>query len=194
MSAVALAGSRGDHACDHLYRRHQPSLVNFARLRGCDEHEARDVVQDLFLRAFRLGMIQELSTRTEEMQRVWLLRTLRWMIINLHRRRTRLRRGGGHVPESLDQLMEEGGDFPSAGTPEIEHDRRWAAGVLDRCLSRLQHTTKPAAWNAFESGLNGAEACSTPAMRVAAHRMRVKLRHLIRSEACEESLLQALAA
>ncbi|MBK8038803.1 MAG: hypothetical protein IPK22_16980 [Verrucomicrobiaceae bacterium] len=194
MSVARAAGSPVDHACDHLYRRHQVSLVNFARLRGCDEHEAWDVVQELFLRVFRLGMVLPLSSRTEEMQRTWLLRTLRWMLINLHRRRTRLRRGGGSALESLDLLTEEGREFPAVGTPAGEYDRQWAVTVLERCLSHLHQTSKPDAWMAFEAGLSDSEARSTPAMRVAAHRTRVKLRRLIGVEACKESLLQALAA
>jgi RNA polymerase sigma factor (sigma-70 family) len=190
--SVALAGSPVDHACDHLYRRHQLSLVSFARLRGCDEHEAWDLVQELFLRAFRLGMIQPLSSRPEEMQRAWLLRTLRWMLINLHRRRTRMRRGG-HTLESLDLLIEEGVEFSSVSTPAGDFDRQWARAVLDRCLSRLRSSIKPAAWRAFESALQGTEAPNTPAMRVAAHRTRVRLRQMIRVEACEEALLQAVS-
>jgi len=192
--SVARSGSPVDHACDHLYRRHQSSLVSFACLRGCDEHEAWDLVQELFLRAFRFGMIQPLFSRSEEMQRAWLLRTLRWMLINLHRRRTRLRRGGGQALESLDLLIEDGVEFCSAGTPAGDFDRQWAAAVLDRCLSRLRSSIKPAAWRAFESALQGAEAPNTPAMRVAAHRTRVRLRQLIRVEACEEALLQAVSS
>ena len=190
--SVARTGSPVDHACDHLYRRHQVSLVNFARLRGCDEHEAWDVVQELFLRAFRLGMIQPLSSRPEEMQRAWLLRSLRWMLINLHRRRTRLRRGGGHAVESLDLLIEEGFDFSASGTPAAEYDRQWAAAVLDQCLACLRGSIKPAAWMAFDSAMHGADAPTTPARRVAAHRARVRLRQMIRSVTSEEALLHAV--
>lgn len=193
MSVARAAGSPVDHACDHLYRRHQLSLVNFARRRGCDEHEAWDVVQELFLRAFRLGMIQPLYNRTEEMQRAWLLRSLRWMLINMHRRRIRLRRGGGQVPDSLDRIMAEGGDFPGIDTPEHDHDRQWAAAVLERCLTRLHRSTRPAAWTAFEAGVNGTEARNAPAMRVAAHRVRARLRQLLCSEAGEEALLLAVS-
>jgi RNA polymerase sigma factor (sigma-70 family) len=194
MSVAHVAGSPVDHACDNLYRRHQVTLVNFARLRGCDEHEAWDVVQELFLRVFRLGMVLPLSSRTEEMQRTWLLRTLRWMLINLHRRRTRLRRGGSYSIESLELLTEEGREFSAVGTPAGEYDRQWAVSVLERCLSHLHQSSKPDAWMAFEAGLTGSETRSTPAMRVAAHRTRVKLKRLIRVEACKESLLQALAS
>jgi DNA-directed RNA polymerase specialized sigma24 family protein len=154
--SVARSGSPVDHACDHLYRRHQSSLVSFACLRGCDEHEAWDLVQELFLRAFRFGMIQPLFSRSEEMQRAWLLRTLRWMLINLHRRRTRLRRGGGQALESLDLLIEDGVEFSSAGTPAGDFDRQWACAVLDRCLSRLRSSIKPAAWMALWSPTMGA--------------------------------------
>lgn len=190
----ARTGSELDQACDHLYRRHQPSLVSFACLRGCDEHEARDVVQDLFLRVFQLGMILPLSSRTEDMQRSWLLRTLRWIICNHYRHRTRLRRGGGLTTESLEHLMEEGIDFPGTNTPSGDYDRRWATSVVERCYARLRQSTKQNAWHALESSLHGADSRTTPAMRVAAHRTRVRLRQLIRLEACEKSLLQAVTA
>lgn len=151
------------------------------------------MVQELFLRVFRLGLIVPLASRTEEMQRSWLLRTLRWMLMNLHRGRTRLRRGGGHAFESLDSLVEEGFEFSAAGTPAEDLDRQWATAVLDRCLSRVCGSIKPAAWLAFEAGLDGTEYSSTPAARVAAHRTRVRLRKLIRVEACEDSLLHAVS-
>ena len=191
--SAALAGRPVDHACDHLYRRHQVYLVNFARLRGCDEHEAWDIVQDLFLRVFRLGMVQVLGSRPLEMQRAWLMRTLRWMLVNEHRRRSRLRRGGGHLLDSVERIIEEGGDFPAVGTPAGDYDRQWAAAVLERCLSRLRSRVKPGSWTAFETSLNGSEGPLSPAKRVAAHRTRAKLRELIQLEAHAECLVQAFS-
>lgn len=191
MSVARAAGSPVDHACDHLYRRHQASLVNFARHRGCDEHEAWDVVQELFLRVFRLGMVLPLSSRTEEMQRIWLLRTLRWMLINLHRRRARLRRGGGSVLESLEHLLDEGFDIACGDTPEEQHDRQWAMHIIERGLSKLRATTRPAAWLIMQKALWGTDS-STGAQRVAAHRARLRLRDYIHREASCEDLREAM--
>lgn len=183
--------SQADLACDTLYRLHQDSLVRFARLRGCDEHEAWDVVQELFLRVFRTGMILALSTRGEDWQRAWLLRTLRWMICNHHRHRTTLKRGSGAALESLDQLLDDGLDVPCHDTPATEHDRRWALSVLERGIGRLRASMRPAAWAGVESSLFNGVSAATPAARVAAHRARVRLRELIRGESCEAALYQA---
>jgi DNA-directed RNA polymerase specialized sigma24 family protein len=190
MSVARAAGSPVDHACDHLYRRHQASLVNFARHRGCDEHEAWDVVQELFLRVFRLGMVLPLSSRTEEMQRTWLLRTLRWMLINLHRRRTRLRRGGGSALESLEHLLDEGFDIACGDTPEELHDRQWAMHIVERGLLKLRAGTRPAEWLIMQNAIWGTDS-STGAQRVASHRARLRLRDCIRREASYEDLLEA---
>jgi DNA-directed RNA polymerase specialized sigma24 family protein len=191
MSAVALAGSRGDHACDHLYRRHQFSLVSFARLRGCDEHEAWDVVQDLFLRVFKRGMIEKLSSLTDEVQRAWLLRMLRWEISNYHRHRSRHKRGGATVLESLDGMLEDDQDVPVHITPATEHDRRWALAVLERGLSRLCAATAAKMWIKVEPFLCDGTTNASNATRVAVHRARCRLRDFIRSESCELDLFQA---
>lgn len=190
MSVAREAGSPVDHACDHLYRRHQLSLVNFARRRGCDEHEAWDVVQEVFLRVFRLGMVLPLSSRSEEIQRIWLLRTMRWMLINQHRRRTRQRRGGAAGIESLDQLLDEGLEIASGDTPEAHHDRHWAMHTIERGLLKLRAATKPAVWLVMQNALWGTDS-PTGAQRVAAHRARVRLRECIRNEASYEDLIEA---
>ncbi|MBE7498354.1 MAG: hypothetical protein HS117_25735 [Verrucomicrobiaceae bacterium] len=182
MSVARAAGSPVDHACDHLYRRHQLSLVNFARLRGCDEHEAWDVVQELFLRVFRLGMVLPLSSRTEEMQRTWLLRTLRWMLINHHRNRSRLKRGSAVMVESLDHLLEHGHDIPLYETPATEHDRRRTWLLIERSLERLRSCSKPSLWPEIENYLCLGKAASTATARVAVHRARVRLGKFIRRE------------
>ncbi len=179
--------------CDRLYRRHLMGLVSFARKTGCDEHAAWDVVQDLFLRILRRGMFIQIATWTEEMQRAWLLRTLRWIIGNQHRDRTRLKRGSAQAHESLDFLLEGGLDISGPGTPATEHDRRWAISVLERGMARLRADLKPAAWAGFESTLWGTSSATTGAMRVAGHRARRRLRELIRCESNEAALYLAAA-
>lgn len=174
-----------DLACERLYRRHQPSLVKFACLRGCDEHEAWDVVQELFIRAFRLGMIVPLAARTEERQRMWLLRTLRWLICNHHRSRARIRRGGLAAIVSLDGFMDAGHDIPLHVTPATEHDRRHTWSLIERGLEALRSRSRSSSWPEIERSLCHGAPAATPAARVALHRARARLRDFIRHEGAE---------
>lgn len=181
-----------DLVCESLYRRHQAMLVASACRRGCDEHEAWDMVQEVFLRAFRRGMLMTLSGWPEEMQRAWLLRALRWLICNDLRDRMRMKRASSHAHESLENLLAHGHDIPWHATPATEHDRRWAASVLERGMARLRAEIKPAAWAGFESSLRGVDGpLRTPAMRVASHRARHRLREIIRCESSETALYLA---
>lgn len=193
--AASLRTSRSrcetELAWEALYRQHQAHLIGFACRRGCDEHEARDVVQELFLRLFRRGTQARISTFPEEGQRAWLTRTLRWIICNRHRDRAALKRGSSQVVESLDDLLGQGLEIPSAGTPATEHDRRWAMAVVERGLAKLRADMKPGAWAGFESNLWGQDVPRTPAMRVASHRARQRLREIILRESNQATLYQA---
>lgn len=179
-----------DLACESLYHAHQRLLVAHACQRGCDEHEARDLVQELFLRVFRLGIMLSLHARPIEAQRHWLLRTLRWMLINLQRDRRRQRRGGERALESLDFLLDEGIDIAAGESPDALHDRQWAMHIIERGLLKLRATTKPSAWSVMEHALWGS-GTSTGAQRVATHRARLRMRDFIRREAPFDQLLEA---
>ncbi len=178
--------NRLDHACEELYQQHRSRLVHYAHLRGCDEHEARDLVQDVFLRLFRLNRLVSLAARPPEVQAGLLNRTLRWLILNRLRQRMTSRRGLGRTPESLDVLLEEGLDLACPGDPATDYDLAWAQAALDRSLIRLRSSMKPAVWQSMETTLSGHTSpvhASTPAMRVALHRARMRLREIVTHEA-----------
>lgn len=185
--ARTKADGQSDSEWDRLYQYHQSSLVRYAVTRGCDEHEAWDVVQELFLRVHRRGMVVPLSSKTVEMQRAWLLRTLLWTIHNARRHKSSLRRSGGHEMESLDLLLESGQEVASHSTPASEYDRAWVAAILERGLRKIKTVLSTADWRSLESSLlDQNEAFSyTPSgskTRVAAYRARVRLRHLLIKE------------
>ncbi len=180
--------SQADSDWDRLYESHQMSLVRYATLRGCDEHEAWDIVQELFLRVHRRGMIAPLTAKSEDRQRVWLRRTLLWMILNAHRHKSAIRRSGGYALESLDFLLESGQEVASETTPASEYDRAWAASVMERGLSRLCNLLSSNAWQSIEPNLLGQNSKDLdqrpdPTLRVAVHRARVRLRELLAFEA-----------
>ena len=194
-------------ACDLLYQCHQLSLVKFARHRGCDEHEAWDAVQELFLRIFRLGMLESLCAKPQESQRAWLVRSLNWIVLNKWRHKNAIRRGDGNRTLSIDTLLEQGNELPGTGSPESDYDRRWVMSVIERGMSRLRSSVSDLQWKKIEPSLLGMDQAEdvpdyTPALRVAVHRARSRLRDLIASEAgmgagSEQGkavLFQALAA
>lgn len=180
-------------ACEGLYRRHQGSMVALACRRGCDEHEAWDVVQEVFLNMFRRGLIPKLSALTDETQRGWLLRALKWTVGKQRRDQSRQKRGSGHAPDSLDDLLENGVEIACHVTPATEHDRRWLMAVLERGIARLRADMKPGAWAGFEMMLweRRTAAAHSSAMRVAGCRARRRLREIIRRESGEMALYQA---
>ena len=179
---------QADSDWDRLYQRHQLSLVSYACLRGCDEHEAWDVVQELFLRVHRRGMLVSLVAKPEKMQRAYLMQTLLWMIHNARRHKLAIRRSGGHVPESLDLLLESGQEVAVHSTPASEYDRAWAKSVMERALSRLRSLLTSSAWQSIESSILGQDASEfdqrpSPKLRVAVHRARLRLRGFLSVEA-----------
>jgi DNA-directed RNA polymerase specialized sigma24 family protein len=205
-SLKPLADRQTDSDWDRLYDCHQMSLVRFACASGCDEHAARDVVQDLFLRIYKRGMLLSLGAQSTDKQRLLLLRTLRWMISNSRRNQAAFRRSGGQVIESLDLLLEAGQEMPSYHTPASEYDRAWASGVLERGLKKLRSLLSTAAWKSLESSLLDPNGTYSPQpsnskTRVAAYRARMRLRELLvkeagvgsNAEASKSLLLQAAA-
>ncbi len=176
-----------DHACDRLYCMHQVSLVNHARQRGCDEHEAWDLVQDLFLRMFRRKLILPLAAKSPDIQRAFLLRTLKWMVNNHHRHKIAEKRFNGASPESLNEMHDQGVEIPHSETPDYEIDKAWALSLVDRCLVRLRACVKPTTWESFEESITGRKEPrdtqqSTSAHRVATHRAKTRLKQFILSE------------
>jgi len=203
---VSHSDRKLDQAFELLYQHHQLTLVNFARQRGCDEHEAWDSVQELFLRIFRRGLLELLCTMPVDGQRAWLMRTLNWIVLNQWRHKNALRRGDGTFTVSIDTLLEQGHEPADQSSPEIPHDRAWIMSVIERGVNRLRSSFGEVQWKRIEPALletndsqNSVEY--TPALRVAVHRARCKLRDILRYEAEIETgsqqgkllLFQALA-
>jgi DNA-directed RNA polymerase specialized sigma24 family protein len=189
-------------ACESLYEHHHAALIRQATICGCDEHDSKDAVQELFARLFRLKMIVLVSRLSFEAQRAWLFRTLKWIVLNMRRQRVSIRRGSGSPHDSVEALMEAGRDFSSAisNTPASEHDRRWAMMLLEDGLDLLRVTVSPAVWQCIEMSFFGPDAVEgqvrpPPALRVAAHRARLRLRAMVTAKAgpsAKAGLFQAL--
>jgi len=131
--------------------------------------------------------------------RTFLLASLRNFTIKQALHHKALKRGGGQIPISIDAEEAErlcGPDL-TAGSPEAAFDRRFAQGVVTRAFAALreEHRArgKEALFATLATLLDGAEPegyepCAaqlgmTPgAVAVAVHRMRGRLRELLRAE------------
>jgi len=122
---------------ESVCREHWQMLVGHALRKGNTADDACDAVQELFLKLLQSGEYETLGGHATAQQGVYLRRKLDWHLINRHRHRMRLARGGhvAHVP-LVEALEISGGQ-----RPDVAFDRRLLgmalrrAGVGDELLS-----------------------------------------------------------
>lgn len=176
-------------ALDALIRIYWKPLYFFVRQRGFSNEEAKDIVQEFLASALEHGMIPRADPLRGRF-RTFLLAALTNFLKDRRRSWGRLKRGGGHVPMSLDLELGEPRYARAVNTgepPETIVDRAWAKGLLGQCI--LELTGKPAHLQAFELQMQGVDYASIAkttgltetAAKTAVHRLRVRLRGIIRS-------------
>jgi RNA polymerase sigma factor (sigma-70 family) len=143
-TVVNAAGRRSDphaeEALAELCQIYWSPLYSYLRRHGHDCDEAQDLTQGFFARLLERQDLQAADPARGRFRR-FLLIALKRYVINEHERTASLRRGGGHVPISLDfeeaertYALERRND----DTPERVFDRKWATIALDRALLRLR--------------------------------------------------------
>ena len=189
-------------ALGELCEAYWDPVFRFLRREGRSEDAARELTQEFFARLLaRAGM--ELADPARGLFRSYLLGAVKHFLSDLREREGRQKRGGGETPESLDAPA------PGASTPreladpvtlpdDALFDRAWAMAVMQRAVRALEaeHEAagKKAQFEALQGWLGGAGAdCSQSeaarrlgmsegAVKVAVHRLRKRLRELIRAE------------
>jgi RNA polymerase sigma factor (sigma-70 family) len=176
-------------ALDALIRIYWKPLYFFVRQRGFANEEAKDIVQEFLALALEHGMIPRADPLRGRF-RTFLLAALNNFLKDRHRFWGRQKRGSGNAPMSLDLDLGEP-RYARAGSggepPETIVDRAWAKGLLGQCISEL--VGKPAHLQAFELQMQGldyvsigkATGLTETAAKTAVHRLRVRLRGIIRS-------------
>jgi RNA polymerase sigma factor (sigma-70 family) len=176
-------------ALDALIRLYWKPLYFFVRQRGFGNEEAKDIVQEFLAIALEHGMIPRADPLRGRF-RTFLLAALTNFLKDRRRANGRLKRGGGHAPISLDLELGEPRYARAVNTgepPETIVDRAWAKGLLGQCISELQG--KPSHLRAFDLQMKGVDYASIgketglteTAAKTAVHRLRVRLRGIIRS-------------
>lgn len=191
-------------------REHDPALQRFcqiywfplyayARRRGHSAEEAEDLTQEYFARLIRKDVLCDVDRQTGKF-RCFLLTTFKHFLVNEWHKARAQRRGNGVPTVPIDQEAEirYARHLVSDSTPETLFERHWALSVLDRVFRKLEaeYTSKDKArvFAALRGCLPGEQSdisysaaaeslqMSAPAIRMAAHRLRLRYRELLRSE------------
>ena len=170
-------------------------VLAFIQRRVSSREQAEDIAQDFFAHLIS----GELLNRADEQQgrfRSFLLHALRCFLADKHDFDHAKKRGGDRITISIDTAELQ----PLQGTtPESEFDRRWVRSLLRRCLNKLAGEYQGARRRLFDELCDQLESPGKPqtrqiaadlsmtdgAVRVALHRMKVRLGELIRQEVAD---------
>ena len=203
-SVVMAAGNghsaQAADALQQLCRTYWYPLYAFVRRHVAEAHDAEDLTQEFFTRF----LAKEYFGRADPTLgrfRSFLLACLKNFLAEQQRQARRLKRGGGQTPLSWDsQTAEERYRLEPADpmTPEQIYDRRWALTLLETVLARLAEEQSAvgkeqvfAQMKGYLWGETGETSYSEMAERlgmtegavkVAVHRLRRRLRDLLREE------------
>ena len=202
-SVVLLAGQNtSPHsaaALEALCRAYWPSIFVFARRRGFNEADAKDLTQQFFSRLLERNDFAGLNPQKGRF-RTFLLAAFTHFLSNERDRLGAQKRGGGMTLLSFDELTpDQLGRFPMSGEypPARQFDVHWALAVIGQALSLIQaemaeaNKTDQFHWlKKFLSSDPGEGEYAVVArelgvadasVAVLVHRMRQRYRELVRS-------------
>lgn len=198
--------ARGDsaeakQALSDLCAAYYAPVFAFIRRSAPDEDSARDLTQEFFARLLARGGIDNVNPQRGRF-RSFLLGAVKHFLADMRDHDLRLKRGAGQANQSLDADAgtASGLEAPdsNAAIPDREFDRKWALTVLDRSFAAMaqeyKDTGKSAQFEALKPWLSGdrenisqAETArqlemNEGAVKVAIHRLRRRLRDVIKNE------------
>jgi RNA polymerase sigma-70 factor (ECF subfamily) len=115
-------------------------LYAFVRRRGHDPSEAEDLTQEFFARLLAGNSLTTVQPEKGRF-RTFLLAALKNFLANEWDKSTRLKRGGGEAPISLESLDPESRYSlePVTSAPdEVVFDRQWARTLCGAVMDRLR--------------------------------------------------------
>lgn len=196
-----------EKALEELCRIYWPPVFTFIRSRGKSVAEAEDLTQGFFA-DFLSGDNFAKADEKRGKLRTYLLTSVARYMSKDHRNQSRLKRGGGEPVLSLDLHREDGTvllDPVSDVTPESLFDRQWVLTVLHQAADQLAEQYRlrgqPSLFEALRfvispeldpepyRSIGERENMSEAAVRVAAHRLKIRYQEALRqiiSETLEE--------
>ena len=198
LNAGVSATASDSPALDDLCRAYWPPLYSFLRRQGHSPHDAEDLVQGFLARLLAREDLAGVGPEKGRF-RTFLLTSLRNFTIKQALRDKALKRGGGQlaIPINTEETERLCGPDLTATSPEAAFDRRFAQAVVTRAFTALREehrargkedffaTLAPFLDGAEPDGyeLPAAKLGMTPgALAVTVHRMRGRLRELLRAE------------
>ena len=190
-------------ALEKLCRAYWQPVCSFARRRGWNEEDAKDLTQQFFASLLQRKDFSGLDPRKGKF-RTFLLSAFTHFLANEYDRANAMKRGGGQTILSLDQFApdELGTACPASDVaPDTIYDMRWAQTILQAALRQLKKemseankqghldelihfltaNAAPGEYALIAQRL-GVEASAAPVM---VHRLRQRYRELVRAEVAQ---------
>lgn len=205
--SVVLAARGGENtharqALETLCDAYWYPLYAYARRRGYDPDQARDVTQAFFADLLERQALHRLDPEKGRF-RAFLLASIRNFFSHERDRERALKRGGGLQTVSLDvDDAERRFDLEPVGdlTPDQLFERRWGLTVMQRAMGRLRTEMRsggrPQLFDSLQPYLTGGDeapyrqvaadnSMSEGAVKTAVHRLRQSYGRLLRQEIAE---------
>lgn len=201
------AGADARHALNALCRTYRPAVLAYVRGRGYSPDATQDLTQAFFAEFVERAAHAQANPELGRF-RAFLLVALKRFLINAEEHARALKRGG---ELQMEPLLENSRPDPEAAvvteTPERVFERAWALTVLDGAMRRLQEEAETAGKSVLFEQLREFLA-ESPAeadyervaqalnlrrntLAVAVHRLRQRLRELVRTELAQTTTSRA---
>jgi RNA polymerase sigma factor (sigma-70 family) len=200
-SVVLQARDQSETALSTLCQDYRTPLLVWLRNRNYSAHDAEDLVQGFFAHLLKRDFLANVS-REKGRFRTFLLTSLTHYLRDQHDRQIARKRGAGQPVGSLQETGPEGRSLQDpAGpdnAPDLEYDRAWARTGLANALRRLNEECARSGHSALCAalepvmfvdetassyrGIGEKLGMSEGAVKVAAHRLRARLKGLVRDQ------------
>lgn len=196
-------------ALETLCRTYRPPVVDYIRHRGYPADSIEDLAQAFFAQFIEHAWHAN-ADPTRGRFRAFLLTALKRFLIDADEQARTKKRGGDVRFRSFDQTATANNTLDNLAddeTPELAFERSWAAALLDNAMRRLraeaEDAGKLAMFDQLREFLNErpdeadyARVAATLNLRrntlaVAVHRMRHRLRELVRDELAQTTASKA---
>jgi RNA polymerase sigma-70 factor (ECF subfamily) len=187
-------------ALESLCRTYRPPVLAYICGRGYPNDIAEDLTQSFFARFLELGHYAQPDPSRGRF-RAYLLTSIKHFLINAEVESHRVKRGGRVQFESIDAHAADAVLPADANDPERAFEQAWALAVLEAALRRLRKETQLAGRGELFDHLRDflaeqpdeedyARVAAALNMRrntvaVSVHRLRHRLRTLVREEVAE---------